>query len=69
MIEIAVLLPTGMRSAKSASSTPNQMQKRWCTGHELSMMNAEVGAVTRIGMFLWGGVDDTIQEKNMKIGM
>lgn len=29
----------------------------------------EVGAVARIGMFLWGGVDDTIQEKNTKIGM
>ncbi len=33
------------------------------------MRYAEVGSVARIGMFLWGGVDDTIQEKNMKIGM
>jgi len=41
----------------------------WMGLREAIMRYAEVGSVARIGMFLWGGVDDTIQEKNMKIGM
>lgn len=50
-------------------------RKSLCTGsglkwlREAGMRCMEVGAVARIGMFLWGGVDDTIQEKNMNIGM